>query len=76
MQKIILFFMLCVALFCYADSGKKNKGYQACLVACEPPVACGSRDDNNRVQSFSNQVACSNRQLDCKFACKDKYNVE
>lgn len=59
------------------DFGDNNKPYQACIKACVPVVSCNSTNTSNtKSLSFSDRVECSNRQLNCDFACKDKYNVQ
>ena len=76
MNKIILFLLTMLAATCYADDGSTNKDYQACFKACAPDVKCNGTDGSGKTMSFNTRVACSNKQLNCEFACKDKYNIE
>lgn len=83
MQKIKLTLFAACILFTtglsYADDGSNNPAYQACFNACTPDTPCNRLNNGNtntRTQTFGARVACSNKQLNCEFACKDKYNVE
>lgn len=62
------------------DFGDNNKPYQACFKACDVYITkCypGGNGTNSRSSAnFNYRVECSNRQLDCQFSCKDKYNVQ
>jgi hypothetical protein len=74
-------FLMLTAFSGYAekvDFGDNNKPYQACFKACaDDDAGCYTDINTNvRAQSFSYEVQCHNKVLECQFGCKDKYNVQ